>query len=676
MSGEDLGARIDRALGDAGLHVAIDRAVEALRERRDGALSGLPDADGVRDAARAARSRGLRRLDELLIAFETQARARGIRVHFAATAEEAVAQVAAIAQAAGCTRAVKSKSMATEEVHLNAGLAARGVAARETDLGEYIVQLADDRPSHIILPIVHLTRGDVGDVVHRELGEPRTDVPEELAAIARRRLREDFLQADLGITGANLAVADAGALWLVSNEGNIRLTTTLPRVHVALVGIDKLVATEADATGILQVLARSATGQASTVYTTMIQGPTSGDEEGPDEVHVVFLDHGRTRILGGPQADVLGCVRCGACLNSCPVYRQIGGHAYGTTYPGPIGAVFEAARSTEHAELPSLCTLCGACEDACPVRLPLPRMLLDLRGAKVDRGQVSPARRAALRLWAWAMTSPRWAALARRIGRALVRPRGGWLRWGPGPLGAWTRHRDLPVPRASFWDGWQGSWSEEGSAGAVARRTREVAEAGPVESGRDALLGRIRESLATAPPPSFAGRVGSTSPPAPGVPDPLEEFACRARALSAEVCVEETAGAVEARVAELLQGHTVASWSELPYGLEPPASSPPAEASAGLTGADGAVASTGALLLIAGPGHERTPSMLPPLHVAILRRGDIHPDLPAALAATGDARDAASAVHLIAGPSRTADIELTLTLGVHGPGRLAIVIGP
>ena len=374
--------RIARGVADTHLHEAIGTAANALKARRVRALESVPDVEAVRDAARRSRLDALQRTDELAASFTANAAARGIEVHRAADGAEAIATVLAIAERLGLQRAVKSKSMATEEIHLNDGLVAAGIAVRETDLGEYIVQLAEDRPSHIILPIVHLNRADVGRVMARTLEVPFTDEPTKLAAIARERLRADFLAADLGVTGGNFAVAETGGIILVSNEGNIRMVTSLPRVHVALVGLDKLVPTLPDAERILRLLARSATGQKSTVYTTMVGGPRADDgDEGPAEVHVILLDNGRSAIRRGPQAEILACIRCGACLNACPVYRQIGGHAYDATYPGPLGSVFMASLpdAERWSELPSLCTLCGACQDICPVRIDLPGMLLRTR---------------------------------------------------------------------------------------------------------------------------------------------------------------------------------------------------------------------------------------------------------------------------------------------------------
>ncbi len=650
--------RIGRAVADEHLHAALGTATSALKERRVRALESVPDVEGVRDAARRQRLDGIQRTDELAAAFTANAAARGIRVHRAHDGAEAIALMRSIAERCGLTRAVKSKSMATEEIHLNEGLEAAGLHVRETDLGEYIVQLARDRPSHIILPIVHMNRADVGRVMERELAVPFTDEPVELAAIARARLRADFLAADLGITGGNLAVADTGGVVLVSNEGNIRMVTSLPRVHVALVGLDKLVPTLPDAERILRLLARSATGQKSTVYTTLIGGPRAPDgDEGPDEVHVILLDNGRSAIRQGPQAEILACIRCGACLNACPVYRQIGGHSYDATYPGPLGSVFMPSLpgGQQWDELPSLCTLCGACQDICPVRIDLPGMLLKLRADKVGAGRSTWSRRVAMAGFAAVMTRPWLYGVARRLGGWWLRmgSSGGWRGSAPGLIGRWTRARDLPVPAArSFWDRF-----EEGPGADV-------------------------ELVPTA---------GVAAAAAPAVPDPLDRvqrFVTEATALAAEVFVESTAEGVRARVRDLIAGQRALSWDaeHLPYGvgaeldgavlLEGEDLQVRATAEVGLTGADGAIAATGALILGSRAGRPRTPSLLPPLHVAVLRREDIQPDLEAALAVHAELVATCSSVHIIAGPSRTADIELHLTLGVHGPGRVAIIVGP
>ncbi|MBL8843149.1 MAG: lactate utilization protein [Planctomycetes bacterium] len=463
MSDSLFRARVRAALADETLHVALGRATAQLQARRATAFASLQDPAAVRARARAGKLAALRTLDLQLEEFERRLVANGITVHWARDAEEACATIVAIATSRGCRRAVKGKSMASEEIELNAALEAAGVEVVESDLGEYVVQLDRDRPSHIILPILHRTREQVGRIFERELGVDWTPDPAALARIARERLRERFLAADLGITGANFGVVETGTLCIVSNEGNVRMSSSLPRVHVALLGIDKLVPTQDDLDAALQVLARSATGQQSTVYVSLVNGPrrradATPPEEGPDEVHVVLLDHGRTRTLAGETAEMLACIRCGACLNACPVFQQVGGHAYGSIYPGPMGSVLTPTMRglADHAELPQASSLCGACKEACPVGIDLPRLLLALRRATVAEQPIAPTLRLALRAWAFVMARPRLLRLLRRVAR-VVAPhlaRRGWLRRAPGLLSGWTAHRDLPLPAAQSFDEW------------------------------------------------------------------------------------------------------------------------------------------------------------------------------------------------------------------------------
>lgn len=445
--------RVRAALGDHNLHVALERATAQLGSRRATALLSLDDSDRVRDAARAAKMETLRDLAARLRTFEERLVANGVTVHWAETAADANRIVAGIAQARGVRRVVKGKSMASEETHLNEALEAAGVRVVETDLGEYIVQLARDRPSHIILPIIHMTRQDVGRVMHERIDVPYTDDTTTLAAHARTKLREEFLQADMGITGANFGVVENGTICLVTNEGNGRMSSTLPRVHVVLMGIEKLVPTMADLDRFLKLLARSATGQKLSVYTTLLRGPRRpGDDCGPEELHVVLLDNGRSGVLAGDEAEILGCIRCGACLNACPIYRSIGGHAYGDTYPGPLGAVLTPGLKGvgEWGELPGASTLCGACREVCPVRLDIPRMLLTLR-ARATEAQPPPlSLRLGIRTFGWIAPRPalyRTFAAAARLGLRLL-GRDGWIRRAPGPAAGWTRVRDLRAPAA------------------------------------------------------------------------------------------------------------------------------------------------------------------------------------------------------------------------------------
>jgi len=454
--------RVQAALGDRNLHVALDRATAQLGGRQSMAFSTLENSDLVRDVTRRAKMEILRDLGENLKRFEGQLLANGAQVHWAEDGRQANRIILEIAKRRGLKRVVKGKSMATEETHLNAALAKAGLEVVETDLGEYIVQLAESRPSHIILPIAHMTREDVGRLMEQRIGVPYSDDPRTLAGYAREKLRNAFLRADLGITGANFGVVQTGTICLVTNEGNGRMVTTLPRVHVVVMGIEKLVPTMADLDLFLKILARSATGQKLTSYTTLIRGPKKPDEEsGPEELHVVLLDNGRSRILAGETAEILGCIRCGACLNACPIYKNIGGHAYGDTYPGPIGAIVTPGLRglRDWKELPGASTLCGACREVCPVRLDIPRMLLSLRKACVEQLPNPLGLRIGMKVYGMFASRPalyrRLAKLARWFLRALAEE--GWVKKKvPGLATGWMRVRDLQAPAAmTFQELWR-----------------------------------------------------------------------------------------------------------------------------------------------------------------------------------------------------------------------------
>ena len=453
--------RVAAAMQDDVLHVALGRATAQLGTRRGAAFASLPDAERVRDLARAAKIATLRNLSSHLEQFEAALTARGVRVHWAESGHDANTIVINIARQRDVHRIVKGKSMVSEEIHLNEAIERAGLEVVETDFGEYIVQLARDRPSHIVLPIIHMTRESVGQLMHERLQVPLTDDPAILASYARARLREEFLRADMGITGANFGVAENGTICLVTNEGNGRMVTTLPRIHVVLMGIEKLVPTMADLDHFLKLLARSATGQALTAYTTLLRGPRrGGDQCGPQEMHVVLVDNGRSDMLAGDVAEILGCIRCGACLNACPVYKSIGGHAYGDTYPGPVGAIVTPGLRGVRGwtDLPSASSLCGACRDVCPVRLDIPRMLLSLRSRPEARRTAPLMLRTGMRLFAQLARRPRlYRAAARAVRFALRRrARDGWIMQAPGLAAGWTAVRDLKAPaRRTFQDLWQ-----------------------------------------------------------------------------------------------------------------------------------------------------------------------------------------------------------------------------
>lgn len=448
------------ALADTRLQSALKHLKEGFQVKRADALAGLADVEGLREAARAIRAHALSHLDELLVQFEERVTANGGHVHWARDAAEAREIITRILNERGARAVTKGKSMVSEEIELNAHLEKCGIAPIETDLGEYIIQLAHERPSHIIAPAIHKTKGQVAELFERELKRPVEADPEELTKIARAELRQKFLQADIGITGANFAVAETGTVVLVTNEGNGRMVTSLPRVHVAVMGAEKVVPSMTDLMVFLAILAKSATGQKLSVYTTLVRGPRrAGELEGPEEFHLVLLDSGRIAQLGGPLREALSCLRCGACLNVCPVYRQIGGHAYGHTYPGPIGilltAMLEGTQSVK--ELAHASSLCGACADACPVRIDIPKMLIELR-REVDEGKIAPwIERVTFKLLTRVLTRPALYRLAARAGRVLQRPfvRGGAIGHLPLFLGDWTRTRDLPpVAARTFQERW------------------------------------------------------------------------------------------------------------------------------------------------------------------------------------------------------------------------------
>ena len=383
-------SRATVAIKDIRLQSALKGATGKFRLGRQNSLAQVPDVEDLRDHLKQVRAATVANLADHLETFERNAQAAGAHVHWARDGEEACRIITGIAQAHDVTVVAKSKSMATEEIHLNQALQAVGVQAIETDLGEWIIQLDEDPPYHIIAPAIHKTKEQVADLLARESGQAQSaeDIP-GLTATARRLLREKFLAAGMGISGANIGVAETGSIVLVTNEGNGRMVTSLPRVHVAVMGIEKIAPTWNDAAAWLSLLARSATGQAMSVYTTAITGPArAGDADGPEEVHIVLLDNGRSELLGTPYEEVLQCLRCGACLNSCPVYREAGGHAYGSPYSGPIGAVISPLLFglERYAALPHASSLCGECKVVCPVRIDLPRMLLQLRADEVEQG--------------------------------------------------------------------------------------------------------------------------------------------------------------------------------------------------------------------------------------------------------------------------------------------------
>ncbi len=456
------------ALLDAPLQQALGNVRFNFVERRAAAAARLPEFEALRDSARDIKDHTLAHLDLYLEAYEKKVAESGGVVHYARDAREACAIVVDLCKARGARTIAKGKSMVSEEIGLNAAIEAAGMRAIETDLGEYIIQLRDETPSHIIAPAAHLNKAQVeADFrrVHTSLPPARDlTAPESLLAEARGVLRETFLGADVGVTGANFLVAETGSSIIVTNEGNGDLTQTLARLHVVVASIEKLVPTLEDAAQMLRVLGRSATGQEMSVYTTISTGPRrAGDVDGPEEYHVVLVDNGRSSMLGGAFQDMLRCIRCAACINHCPVYHAVGGHAYGSVYPGPMGAVLTPALVgvAQGAQLPNASTFCGRCEEVCPVRIPLPKMMRHWREREFER-HLSPApARAGLGLWAFFAKRPALYRLATALATPLLAFAGRSSgRFASLPFAqGWTQYRDMPAPQGKTF---QTQWKARG----------------------------------------------------------------------------------------------------------------------------------------------------------------------------------------------------------------------
>jgi L-lactate dehydrogenase complex protein LldF len=450
LSSETFRENARAALADTHLRGALKNATSLFGERRKAAAASLPNWEELRTQARAIKDEVLSHLDRYLEEFVQNAESRGAQVHWARDAAEANSIICSLATGRNAQIVVKSKSMTTEETHLNKALEAAGMQVVETDLGEYIIQLADEPPSHIIAPAIHKTRGQIGELFTSELGMPPTDDVAQLTSTARATLRDRFAAADVGISGVNFAIAETGTIVIVENEGNIRLTTSVPRMHVAVMGIEKVIPRFADLDIFLKLLPRSGTGQRLTTYQSFITGTKRhATDEGPDDFHIVLLDNGRSRMLAHPVTrQSLACIRCGACLNACPVYQQVGGHAYGSVYPGPIGAVItpQLMGIEKTAQLPYASSLCGACREVCPVKIDIPRLLLHLRG-EISPRKGGIAERLAFKLWAMAMSSPALYKMSSTAGRLMQRIV---------PISrAWTSGRDLrPIESRSFRDLW------------------------------------------------------------------------------------------------------------------------------------------------------------------------------------------------------------------------------
>jgi L-lactate dehydrogenase complex protein LldF len=676
--------RIEEAFENPVLQEALDNNADRRNNVRRQALGALPDHQKMRQLAHGVRADVIANLDQYLKRFTNRVQENGIQVHQAANAKEAQEIVLQIAQQHEARLVAKAKTMVSEEIHLNAALEKAGLKVVETDLGEYIVQLRGEPPAHIITPAVHLRRQEVGQTFHEKLGLPLTDNVLLLTAAARERLRQVFLEADIGITGVNFGVVDTGTLCMITNEGNGRMVTTLPPVHIALMGIERLVPTLDDLALMLALLPRSATGQKSTVYTNLIDSPRRpGDVDGAQERHLVLVDNGRRALAATALAEILYCIRCGACLNACPVFREIGGHAYVSkqgkvsSYPGPIGSVLSPALfgSSEFGHLARASSLCGACKEACPVDIDLPKLLLRVRAGKmgvphpqdhkVEKPSIGNAPKLmkwGLRLYTRVATNPHLFNLAIRtaaIASRIISPKRTWIKL-PAFTG-WGYRKDFPRPAVRpFRDRWTTRTRPEMPLSDHEQHFRVYERPDHSDRTEEALL------------PDFEiDKQGLWLL----FKEEIEKIGGKASSCSENELPD--------KILELLQkfnAKEILSWSDenLPsqlfsrlveYGIRP-ISSPDPFLSIGLTGALAGVAETGSIVVTSGVGRPLTASLMPEVHIAILYLDKLYLSLPDALAQVIPGHSTAV---VITGPSRTADIEMTLTIGVHGPGEVYVI---
>jgi L-lactate dehydrogenase complex protein LldF len=660
--------RIRMSIADQGLQAALDGNAARRAQGRLSALASLPDWRQRRQRAHAVRAEVIAHLDQYLGTFAAKAAENGLIIHRAADAHEAVNLVIQIAGTSMAGKLfAKSKSMVSEEIELNRVLEREGARVVETDLGEYIVQLRGEKPAHIITPAVHLRRHEVGQLFQEKLGLPFTDDIAVLTSTARKLLREVFLAADVGISGVNFGVAETGTICILTNEGNGRMVTTVPPLHIALMGMERLVPTLDDLALMLSLLPRSATGQKITVYTQLLHSPRRPDEsDGALQRHLIIVDNGRSRIRTSRLQESLYCIRCGACLNACPVFREIGGHAYIgadgkiAPYPGPIGSVVSPGLLglEQFGHLAQASSLCGACKDACPVDINLPRLLTDVRAGPREEAQqkeavgLSTLSSTGLRAYGVVASSPRLFEAAQSlagIGARVVSPFAEWLRL-PAATG-WGLSRDFPRPPAKPF---RARFRAEVSAGEAAdpprRPERNGDEASPApEVPPVDLVARFVQELETLG--GMARRVSRADLPQ------ILTAVLQERGIDSVLAWAEIEGFDQSRLA--------AAGVKLARAADP-------SLRAGLTGALAAVAQTGSLVLTAGNGRLLSASLLPEIHLAVVGREQVVWSLEEALRLP-EVREASAAV-LVTGPSRTADIEMTLTIGVHGPKELIVFI--
>ncbi len=673
--------RIKASIADANLQSALDaNAIKRIKVRQ-AAFESLENPQALRTRAHQVRSDVIEQLDHYIDEFASHAIANGFSVHRAVDANEAIKIVLEIASQHDARLIAKSKTMVSEEIGLNHALENHGLKVIETDLGEYIVQLRGEPPSHIITPAVHLRRQDVGKLFEEKLGLPYTEDISVMTNAARRTLRQVFLEAEIGISGVNFGVADTGTICIVTNEGNGRMVTTLPRTHIALMGVERIVPSMDDLSLMLSLLPRSATGQKLTVYTTLINSPRRLDDpDGSQERHVILVDNGRKAVLGTELREILYCIRCGACLNACPVFREIGGYAYvskegeGSPYSGPMGSVISPALfgHCEYGHLARASSLCGACKEACPVDIDLPKLLLRIRaGYGVNQARNKSKSNAprflklGLGFFTLAASTPTRFAIAQKLAGffgsvyTLFSKGDPWIRLPA--FSGWGYSKDFPRPasksfRSRYIHQINQRDNQEGIASLGNASSDSLSNPETLSPTRDDILKMFSEEVE-----AIGAKYYSCSP------DHILETIL-------EMLRERGIQEILAWDDNCLPDGLIEGLSNAGIQIVYPRSDTILTSSrikAGLTGASAAVAETGSILLLEGLGQPLTASLLPEIHIALVWKKDVYKSLSQVLEM--EAVKISPAAVLITGPSRTADIEMTLTIGVHGPGELHII---
>ena len=668
----DFRARIRKAIANEPLQIALDANAERRVKGRVNALATLPNPSERRQQAHAIRADVIEHLDGYLDQFISNAQANGVSIHRARNADEAIQTVLSIIAADGRPHAeklvAKSKSMVSEEIELNHALEAEGIKVVETDLGEYIVQLRNEKPAHIITPAVHLRRNDVGKLFHEKLGIPYTEDIPTLTNTARKLLRNVFLTADVGITGANFGIAETGGICLVTNEGNGRMVTTIPRIHIALMGMERLVRNLDDLALLLSLLPRSATAQKLSVYTQLVHQPLEGQQR-----HFIILDNGRTGLRNSPLKESLYCIRCGACLNACPVFRELSGHGYNSTYSGPIGSVISAGFfGNDFVPLAQASSLCGACKEACPVDIDLPKLLVRVRTGLAPRplpasgdvpkgmilngtegGGLSTLGRLFMQVYSRIAPYPRLFAFSQRfgsLGTHLISPFSK-MAWIPSFTG-WGYSKDFPK-----------------FASRPFRARFELLTKRPVETNQ-ADGAKQKES----PVQEVTRPINASEQDVNRVEQFITEFTTvggKLNRISADELTNKVIDLLKSKdFTRIHLGSNVLDANVLQKAGITVSHTPDPEIRVGVTKSICALADTGSILEADGAGRSLHASLLPEIHIALLRESEILPSLEQAIHLV---RDTKSAV-FITGPSRTADIEMSLTIGMHGPGEVHVFL--